>query len=123
MKCFNLNGTHIEYKGLFENGQIIDGIETRSNIKIYEGKFNKYGEYDGVGTLYLSNGYIRYQGDFKNGKEHGNGSSYYQHDYINTEIIEYVGQWFNGIKHGLGTLFSIGGDEIYTGQFENDQIA
>ena len=38
-------------------------------------------------------------------------------------MIEYIGEWKNGYKHGTGTLFSFGGDEIFTGQFINDQIA
>jgi hypothetical protein len=116
------NSNCIEHKGIFLNGRIIEGSEIKSNIKIYEGKFNEFGAYEGIGTLYLPNGCIKYQGDFVNGKEHGNGSSYYQND-CQLDIIEYVGEWYNGIKHGVGTLFSIGGDEIYTGQFDNDQIA
>jgi hypothetical protein len=121
IKYYNSNG--MNYKGIFVNGHIIEGTEFKSNVKTYQGKFNEFGAYDGVGTLYLPNGCVKYQGDFKNGKEHGNGSSYYQNDYIDIELIEYVGEWYNGIKHGSGILFSIGGDEIYSGQFENDQIA
>jgi hypothetical protein len=108
------------YTGNFSNGLIIDGIETKNNVQVYNGTFisEKYN----IGTLYYVNGSIKYQGEFENNKENGHGSSFYKND-DNFEIIEYIGEWKNGYKHGIGTLYSFGGDEIFTGHFINDQIA
>jgi hypothetical protein len=112
------------YKGTFVLSKITDGIEEIGGKKKYEGKFNSSGKYHGVGTEFFtgSNQHkVKYQGEFSNGKYHGNGSSYYSNS--ESESIEYVGSWVNGYKHGQGTLFSVSGDEIFTGMFDHDQIA
>jgi len=112
------------YTGFFVINKISQGIEQNKSDqrKIYEGSFNPSGKYDGIGTEWFNyNTRIKYQGEFSNGKYHGNGSSYYPNS--DSESIEYVGNWVNGYKHGQGTLFSVSGDEIYTGNFNNDQIA
>ena len=124
---YELNGQGLlkagskEYNGMFIANKIIDGTEKSNGIKIYEGKFNSSGKYHGIGTQWNLSGKIIYQGEFSNGQFHGNGSSYYINS--DTEAIEYVGQWVNNCKHGQGTLFSISGDEIFTGLFNNNQIA
>lgn len=110
-----------KYVGTFENGEIKQGILYKSDIKIYEGSFESR-KFNGFGTEWMANGTrIKYQGDYKNGKFHGQGTSYYQN--AETESVEYVGSWSNDQKHGQGTLFSVSGDEIYTGEFYRDQIA
>jgi hypothetical protein len=111
------------YTGIFVENKISQGIEQNKSDKrkIYEGSFNPSGKYHGIGTEWFnSNSRIKYQGEFSNGKYHGNGSSYYPNS--ESESIEYVGNWVNGYKHGQGTLFSVSGDEIYTGDFNHDQI-
>jgi antitoxin component YwqK of YwqJK toxin-antitoxin module len=114
-----IDGTN-KYVGTFENGEIKQGILYKSNIKIYEGSFTS-NKFNGFGTEWSSNGHMRYQGEYKNGKFHGNGTSYYPN--AETESVEYVGNWSNDQKHGQGTLFSVSGDEIFTGEFYRDQIA
>lgn len=109
-----------KYVGTFENGEIKKGIFYKSNVKIYEGSFDCK-KFNGFGTEWLANGHMRYQGDYKNGKFHGQGTSYYPN--AETESVEYVGSWSNDQKHGQGTLFSVSGDEIYSGAFYRDQIA
>ena len=56
-----------------------------------------------------SNGGI-YEGEFLNGKQHGQGK------YISADGYEYSGQWVNGIIEGLGTAKYSDGS-IYTGSF------
>ena len=50
--------------------------------------------------LYYSNGNIRYEGEFLDGKIEGNGKYYYENG-----SICYVGQFKNGLKHGKGILY------------------
>jgi hypothetical protein len=112
------------YTGIFVANKIVEGIEQNKldQIKIYEGSFNTSGKYHGIGTEWLPLvSRVKYQGEFSNGKYHGVGSSYYHNSEY--ESIEYVGSWVSGYKHGQGTLFSVSGDEIYTGEFSHDQIA
>ncbi len=117
--CERIDGTN-KYVGTFENGEIKQGILYKSDVKIYEGSFESR-RFNGFGTEWMPNGHMRYQGDYKDGKFHGNGTSYYPN--AETESVEYVGSWVNDKKHGQGTLFSVSGDEIFTGEFYRDQIA
>jgi hypothetical protein len=121
-----INGSKIYY-GIFALGKIAQGVEKTKidQKKLYEGYFNSSGKYHGEGTEWFSttgSGFqkIKYQGEFSNGKYHGYGSSYYFNS--QSDAIEYVGEWVSGYKHGNGTLFTVSGDEIYTGTFEYDQI-
>jgi len=107
-------------QGNFLNGLITDGIESNDNDIIFKGTYREDETYKN-GSIYYENGLLKYQGDFYNNKQHGNGSSYYTNN--NIEAIEYIGEWYNGCKEGYGTLFTVGGDEIYSGQFIDDQIA
>ena len=104
------------FEGIYNHGKLVFGKYYVNNIVIYDGDFqNIY--YHGVGKLFDVNGGIKYDGQFYNSKYHGNGTSYIGGN------IEYIGIWNHGLKHGLGTLFSNTGEEIYTGNFENDQIS
>jgi hypothetical protein len=105
------------YSGIFNYG-LKEGIEKKDNVKIYQGKFNDHIQYNGLGTLFLKSGSIKYEGYFLEGKFDGYGTSFYD----DTTIIEYVGQWRKNKKCGKGVLYSISGDEIYSGMFQNDQI-
>ena len=60
-----------------------------------------------------SNGGI-YEGEFLNGKQHGNGK------YISADGYEYSGQWVNGIIEGEGTAKYSDGS-IYTGSFKESK--
>jgi hypothetical protein len=59
-----------------KNGYYIDTYEDGSK---YEGEW-KNGKQHGRGVYYRSNGTIAYEGDFKNGKMHGYGVYYYDDD-------------------------------------------
>jgi len=113
-------------QGNFLNGLITEGIESNGNSNgnsndiVFKGTYREDETYKN-GSIYYENGLLKYQGDFIDNKQHGNGSSYYKNN--NIEVIEYIGEWYNGYKEGYGTLFTVGGDEIYSGQFINDQIA
>jgi len=123
---FKLQGSGIKidgsnkYVGKFESGDVVQGILYKSDKKIYEGTFAS-NKFNGFGTEWFSNGLLKYEGEYKNGKFNGNGTSYYQKS--ETDAVEYVGNWVNDQKHGQGTLFSISGDEIFTGEFYRDQIS
>jgi len=110
-----------KYQGKFDMGEIYNGTQYYKNKKMYVG--NYYNNlYHGIGKLYLPlTDKIKYEGDFLNGHFHGNGTSYY--NVSGLEVVEYTGEWVNGLKHGNGTLYSVTGDEIFTGLFDNDQIS
>ena len=57
---------------------------------------------------------FRYEGEFKNGMYHGQGTS--------TRMIgdKYVGEWKNGYRHGQGTMFLANGD-VWAGQWKADE--
>ena len=58
----------------------------------------------GSGILQLSNGDV-YEGEFKNGQQHGKG----KYTYING--AEYKGMWAKGKQHGKGTYTTSKGEE------------
>ena len=72
--------------------------------------------------MYYSNGNIKYDGNFINGKREGNGK------YIYEDEDYYIGQWANGLRNGKGKLYYKKGNIMYDvnfikGKFElNKQI-
>ena len=132
-----------KYTGQFQNG-LQHGIGKlyykNSQIQQYEGQFDKnkkhgsgvYYQYkeqltvpkykgyfvndhfEGQGKLYDDNGQLIYQGNFKEGIQNGEGTSFVdQHK-------EYEGWWENGIYQNEGKLFYAGNGNIrYEGYWQN----
>lgn len=66
------------------------------------------------GKEYYENGNVKYEGDYKNGFFHGNGTAYYEDG-----SIEYVGSFENGQFHGSGTIYYENGEIQYKGEWSN----
>ncbi len=85
---------------------------------------------DGSGKLYYSNKKLRYDGEFKNGLFHGNGTQYAQYqieereDEIDEEYvklfkgnwIKYEGYYVNDKKEGAGKVYFKNG--LWRGNFK-----
>ena len=97
-------GKNINGKYIYEDGNYYEG-ELKNNIP------------NGRGIKYSSKGEKIYEGDFINGKFHGNG------EYIWENGDFYKGQWKNGLKHGKGTLYFNDGNIVYEGDYINDSAA
>tara|TARA_B100000886_G_scaffold197323_1_gene136033 strand:+ start:2064 stop:3869 length:1806 start_codon:yes stop_codon:yes gene_type:complete len=137
---------NIEKDMIFDNGDIelLKKYYYSSNRIMYEGKCNSFLRYEGFGKLYFDtsdenhnlqyegnflNGKFhgdgtlyntvnkKYEGGFHNGKKHGDGTSYYDNS-----NIEYIGKWESNEKHGTGELYSDTGDLVFSGQFHYDEI-
>lgn len=102
--------------------------------KITNNKFDYDGVYtgelsdnmpNGFGVLYDVSGFVKYMGEFKDGRFHGLGMQYhipedldydsivYQYGEENAKVIrerinycEYIGEFKNGLQHGKGNLLS-----------------
>ena len=86
-------------------------IVHKCNIGICIGKTTNLCGYSNVIFLYFDGD--KYEGEFKDGKKHGQGTYKYKDGMI------YVGEWKKGKKHGQGTLTYADG-RIENGTFEND---
>lgn len=133
------NNNYISYyKGETNNEGIPEGIGILYDNKgrKYEGKFKK-GIYNGFGK-YIDEEGICYEGDFKEGVLNGKGlkiisySNYIMGNFKdgmlygegkeeNEEYI-YEGLFLNNIKYGKGSIYFKNSNDIYTGDFENDNI-
>ena len=69
----------------------------------------------GIGTLYNANNIKIYEGQWRDGKEHGNGSRFD----IDTKSIRYKGHFIDGNETGFGALYSFGQKIEYAGEFLN----
>ena len=77
----------------------------------YEGEF-KNGKHHGQGKYTTYNGII-YEGEHKDGLRNGQGTE--------TNVREkYVGEWKDGWRNGQGTLTSYHGSK-YIGEWKNDK--
>ena len=106
------------YEGTFKdwkfNGK---GKYIYENGDIYEGKFKDY-KYNGYGKMIYKNG-DKYEGDFKDNKFDGKGKFTWK-----KKNEEYDGQWKNGKRHGEGTMISYGkiyNSKVH-GIWENDEL-
>jgi len=68
---------------------------------------------NGQGTYISQNGATKYVGEWKDGKQHGQGT------YGSFLEGEYVGEWKDGKKDGQGTYTYFDGDK-YVGQWKDD---
>lgn len=101
---------------------------------VYEGFF-KDDKFNGIGTLYLNNGYV-YEGSFVNGKKQGKGCLYsddrkfiYEGDFVDDEKegfgkeifpdgTRFEGDFEKGKKNGIGKcLNSINKNKSYFSHF------
>jgi hypothetical protein len=97
-------------KGTQINARQVCGIETFPNGDVYEGSYVD-GKFSGIGLLYNNvNGRYRYEGNFKNGKRHGQGKE----EYITGG--QYEGYFREGLKHGEGKL-TFADASYYMGDF------
>ncbi len=65
--------------------------------------------------MYYKNGYIKYDGDFVNGKKEGKGK------YVWEDGEYYIGQWLNNQKHGKGIEYLKDGNIKYDGYFASGE--
>lgn len=91
------------YQGQWKKGYK-DGFgrEYKSGNLVYEGYFDK-GIYDEVGkefTIVNDSICLKYIGEWKDGKYHGDGKLY------NDSILIYDGEWKNGLYDGYGLLYN-----------------
>ena len=117
------------FEGTLQNGRLSNGIlynilPDDNKIKIYEGEFisnisiGTMKAYNGYGTEYHNNGKNKYQGNFKNGKYHGDGVLFHEEN----GAIQYCGKFQNGEKHGNGMLYDSESNLVYEGTFTYDNI-
>lgn len=126
----------LQYKGNWSNG-LYDGLGTQNSDEekhIYsgeflQGKFHGKGVYTKGSISYIGmfengkfngnekialNGVWRYEGEWKDNKQEGNGISYFENG-----KYHYEGSWKNGVMDGQGILFNEVGSIIYKGNFRN----
>ena len=108
----------VSFKGEFRNGIMQKGELFISNIKVYEGDVNEYGQMHGNGKLYylsrMSNAEcVQYDGEFADGKPNGFGKVYYSNEGRESQL-KYCGFFKNGLYDGRGFFFGKN-DSYYCG--------
>jgi hypothetical protein len=89
-------------------------------LRFFQAHFRENEHVDnGKGTLYYNDKHdqVFYDGHFKNGKYHGQGTLYY----INGNK-KYEGNWDNENIHGFGTIYDDNGDMLYCGEYNNNDF-
>jgi hypothetical protein len=117
--CINGFGTYTyadysSYIGEFINGKKSKGFYKLNNGNAYDGNFLNE-KFDGYGECQYKNGAI-YKGEWKKGKEHGNGTFIYAE-----KKRTYKGGFVNGKKEGYGELIW-DGIATYKGDFYNNTL-
>ena len=69
------------------------------------------GTYDD--TVHYADGKVRYRGEWRHGRFHGEGTLYWQ-----LGKIQYLGSWCDGLRHGHGIDYCLSGAR-YEGMWEN----
>jgi hypothetical protein len=110
-KCnfiFN-NSTNIVFDGSIINNTFKNGTLIYDNIKL-QGEF-----LDGLphNLCTFENNFIKYNGNWLNGKRYGYGI--YQNLIDNNKTFKYEGDWFNNLFDGIGILYN--DNTIYNGGF------
>lgn len=78
----------------------------------YEGTVNSNNERHGWGVYQVIFG-GRYEGEWRNGFKHGQGTSYYKNN-----KIQYEGEWEGGEPHGFGKVYNTNGKLLYEGPWK-----
>ena len=118
------NKYYCKYIGTFSNNKY-DGngtIYTSESFKLYDGQFSN-GVLHGHATQYITNSsHILYTGDFKNGEASGSGKIYTFDDQdSNHHYLYYDGHFLKGCANGHGKLFDSNSTLIYEGEFLKSQ--
>lgn len=107
VKKYNADAS-IYCDGVYKDDSFISGSIFYENGNImYKGGWN--GSYHGNGILYWDNSKKRYDGEWKNGKRDGYGSSYREDG-----TLEYIGYWKEDLyETNYGELYNEDGKTIY----------
>lgn len=92
-----------QYVGYWQNDSLHSG-KCVSNRGVYDGEFDKNGEFDGKGKLFATNGEY-YEGEWKEGRRSGHGFSSQSHRMVR------CGSWRNGRFQGERMIYTA--DRIY----------
>lgn len=109
---------HLAFTGAVAQGKVTgNGIlyDAEGN-KLYEGTFAE-NLFNGKGQLFYPEGGLKYEGDFVDNLFQGSGNFY-----RSTGTLEYEGQHMSGKRSGAGKLYNSAGNQIFTGNFRNDDI-
>ena len=89
------------------------GVREQRQVFHYKGCFRK-GRAHGKGTFRAVVG-LQYEGHWQDGQKAGYGEQTYP------DGSRYAGHWLDGKRHGNGTLYDAAGQQIYSGQWLEDQ--
>ena len=92
-KGYNKNG-NIIYKLINGSGKIKEYNWTNGKLR-FEGEYLN-GKRHGKGKEYICDGELKFEGEYLNGKRHGKGK-----EYLNGKLI-FDGQYLNGKRHHKG---------------------
>ena len=108
-------GTFVNSMG----GDYLHGQGTRNyaNGDRYEGEY-KDGKRHGQGTIFYPYGGGRYEGEWKDDKRHGQGTQFYSLG-IYSHGKRYEGEWKDHKMHGQGTFFRLDGSVLYNGEYKD----
>ncbi|MBU3130205.1 hypothetical protein [Clostridium tagluense] len=82
---------------------------------MYVGEY-KDDKWDGMGTLYRTDGSILYKGEYKAGKRHGMGTLY-----RSDGSVSYKGECKDDKMHGMGVIYDVEGFISYEGEFKENK--
>ena len=72
----------------------------------------------GYGKIFYKDSTLWYDGNWKDGKKHGQGSSYSG----SNNTLYYKGEWENDEINGYGKMYTDEGKPFYTGEFKNSKF-
>jgi len=89
-------------------------LKEEDSLYRYEGELVP----NGKGILYYANNNTKwYEGQFKNGSFHGNGTTFYANGQKHAE-----GEWINDTLHGFTVIYFENGNKRYEGEFKNGNL-
>lgn len=122
--CYDATGNKIlgKYEGEFKSNTIPDGrgVLICDDGDIYEGEFS-YGRFNGYGKSIRNDGSVRYEGLWKMGVFHGEGTYYYRPNEKQGRA-SYAGSFVDGKRSGRGVLSWVDGT-IYDGEFIDGEMS
>lgn len=115
-------GKYYDFEGdLVYEGDVVDGepdgkgSQYSRNSKMYTGEF-KNGRWHGKGTTFYKNGQVRHEGTFKDGMGDGYGK-----EYDESGNLIYEGEFKFHDYDGQGTLYDANGQIVHQGLFSKDK--